>query len=778
MGGQRREVDGGSTAMKNRYRYLAGIALISLLTPSPFACGPFFENVVFTQPARPDDVEAFARGILGIVRPTFHREYLYLAYRSLSGRPFEGKELEAALARYNPEEPASTLAENWVNRWRRIESEILLVKHEPYPDWMGSDGLHRRAPGDQYAQYLNCHADAFRSAVQIFEQRRRAYNESQLKSWVMAQSTVFENCGDYGNLTPAAVVPAPAQDSDPALLRADRAYQIAAAHFYSEQFDKAVQAFDAIAKDRSSPWRELALYLAARALIRKGTLIHPQDSTSNPALQQADQRLRAILGDTTLISLHGASQKLLGFVRFRLAPEERRKELAARLLSSLFVETRQQDLIDYTMSLDRLVGDDNGYGYAEEAAIRKTNFEKAKEPNHDELTDWIVTFQSPGKRALDHAYERWMKTHSEAWLVAAISKVDTTDSRTPRLLDEAAKVPPKSTAFITLAYHRARLLALAGRSDEARAIASQMLAQQTKYLDRSGANAFRAIRMKLARNLSEFLADAASPPAEFDSAPSSAQFDVDAARALTEQLPAAMLAEAASHSQLPAPLRRQIAIAAWTRAVIAGEHPTARNLCDTLKTLVPELEADLKDYCGSSGPQRSFAAAILLLKNPGMRPFVGAAAAHQTLSPRPVQELDQLRDNWWCSPAPAKAEEWRADYYRIFDQLSPQLSEIYPDNKVVLSILSDAQKAAARAEQDVLQRKPAAPTLLAKSVLDFAKAHPTDARVPQALHLAVRATRYGCADSENGKYSKAAFQFLHSRYPRSEWARKTPYWFD
>ena len=47
--------------------------------------------------------------------------------------------------------------------------------------------------------------------------------------------------------------------------------------------------------------------------------------------------------------------------------------------------------------------------------------------------------------------------------------------------------------------------------------------------------------------------------------------------------------------------------------------------------------------------------------------------------------------------------------------------------------------------------------------------------MPEALHLAVRATRYGCTDDETSQWSSKAFQLLRRRYPKSEWAAKTKY---
>jgi len=42
----------------------------------------------------------------------------------------------------------------------------------------------------------------------------------------------------------------------------------------------------------------------------------------------------------------------------------------------------------------------------------------------------------------------------------------------------------------------------------------------------------------------------------------------------------------------------------------------------------------------------------------------------------------------------------------------------------------------------------------------------------------VHATRYGCHSELIGEYSKAAFDLLHMQYPKSDWAKRTPYWFN
>ena len=80
-------------------------------------------------------------------------------------------------------------------------------------------------------------------------------------------------------------------------------------------------------------------------------------------------------------------------------------------------------------------------------------------------------------------------------------------------------------------------------------------------------------------------------------------------------------------------------------------------------------------------------------------------------------------------------------------------------------------------EWNDLVQKEAAAVWLGNQTLSYARKHPEDPRVPEALHLVVRATRYACGYADDGNISKSAFMLLHKKYPNSEWTKKTPYWF-
>jgi TolA-binding protein len=77
----------------------------------------------------------------------------------------------------------------------------------------------------------------------------------------------------------------------------------------------------------------------------------------------------------------------------------------------------------------------------------------------------------------------------------------------------------------------------------------------------------------------------------------------------------------------------------------------------------------------------------------------------------------------------------------------------------------------------LVKAAPVGPNYLCSQVLAWTRAHPDDPRVPEALHLAVKSTRFGLTDDKTSDFSRRAFRLLHSRYPKSEWAAKTKYWF-
>jgi hypothetical protein len=358
--------------------------------------------------------------------------------------------------------------------------------------------------------------------------------------------------------------------------------------------------------------------------------------------------------------------------------------------------------------------------------------------------------------------------------------VDAQNANATALQQAAAKIPASSPAFASVSFHSIRLDIAAGRSVDARIKLGNLLQKQRATFNQSSLNLLLHQRMMISSNLEDFLTyaqrvpagfswdeDGTEIPVEADELGADARriqgkvlFDSDAGQILNRRLPVALLAEAATNKNLPDHLRRDLAQAAWLRAVLLGNHATAMVLAPTLKLLVPEMSRLLNDYTSTPEPAgKKFSAIYTWLKFPGLEPVVDTGNGRAT----PLNEQDSYRDNWWCAAALAEPQT---------DKESTGPTSVISPN-----FLTATQQATAKKEYALLASFGAAPNYLCRQVIEWATTHPADPRVPEALHLAVKSTRYSCTDKQTGKWSKAAYDFLHQHYPGNAWTKQTPYWF-
>ena len=231
------------------------------------------------------------------------------------------------------------------------------------------------------------------------------------------------------------------------------------------------------------------------------------------------------------------------------------------------------------------------------------------------------------------------------------------------------------------------------------------------------------------------------------------QFNEDAVTVLNRNTPLNLLIEAAASPSLPANLRQNIAVAAWTRTILLQDSASAAKLS-------PSLPKEIRDITGSS---IAFPASLAILRNPGIRPYL------ETGIPRVASYsyFDELRNNWWCKP-------WGQSQYS---------GEAKPTPAPNVSFLPADALSRADSEFQQLQQLPDSVVVIGQRVMDYAKAHPDDSNIPEALALVVRAGHYACqpySGSDKSEYtpvSKAAFELLHRRYPKSPWALKTRYYY-
>ncbi|HYK35148.1 hypothetical protein [Alloacidobacterium sp.] len=744
---------------------LAVFLLLPFITVE--ACGPDFEPDVFVRMTHPDDQQKFGRGELGILQPTFDSNELAVAYRYLNGDKLSDQE-QAAYAHRKEQSGAEYEAEEAakpVNQWRAVRAKYAaadgeIVQQHQAPQNLGNNEVY------YFPDYLNCPDAAFKTAVLTVNDRANTWGAQSpyLKDWIGAQDAVFSNCSGKSPATPPA-----APMGSPALLLADRDYQIAAANFYAGKYENARRQFEILAQDKSSPWQPWGEYLAARAEVRLafslGKKTDPWSgnlaSFDMKTMQSAQQMLEGLLQHHDSALPRQSIVNELNFVRIRTEPDKRLAEISAALAGPAPDPNFQQDL------------DDLNYVF----------YKKVPVATPPPLYAWIVAFRSAS--AGNSAFATWQQSHALPWLVVAIALANPKDAGTPDLLIAATRIEASSSAFETVAFHRIRLLIGLDRADEARSLLDVILRGLRKQAPGSALNAFFGQRMQVARDFNEFLTYAPRNLLESNSngamarqdsfvtqeravcktcevklpgPPPPLQFADDSIAILNRQVPLRRLVEAASSPSLPPNLRQDVALAAWVRSIVLEDNTSAA----ALSPLLPESIRETAD--ASTG----FLAVLAILQNPGLRPFLEPGVSRLAS----YSYLENFRNNWWC-------HDWQTQYYTS-EQERQRLSEPQP-----VSFLSIEEQKTAEEEYERLQKLPCGPVYLGQHAIDYAKVHPLDPDVPEALALTVRATHYGINAwreekknaAQNSVVGKAAFQLLHQRYPKSPWTAKTPYYY-
>ncbi|MDR3700704.1 MAG: hypothetical protein P4L56_13755 [Candidatus Sulfopaludibacter sp.] len=669
-----------------------------------------------------------AGGRIGVLRPHFRRRSLLLAYRGLSGLPVRTDELHLA---------GVPLYYFGSDAW--LKARLLLTG---VPGVKTID-VTKKVPGQDYQFYTNCLDDAFATATATLRNRVAQWGAAspQTAEWLRGQDQVFQNCAA------GPAIPQPLTGGDK-LLAADREYQIAAAEFYAEQYDRAAADFDRISSDAGSPWHDTARYVAARVRIRQGTM--GKDAAK---LRDAGARLEAIVKDPAAANWHAPAEALLGFVRAQAEPEKQLAALGRQLMQPGPPEQLERALTDYTSIWDRVETD------------------KAFVPPPDsDVAQWIAAFQADRP-----AIDTWRAKKTLPWLIAALQKAQTSD---PELIAAAHDVKPDSPAWDSVTYYGILAEIRAGELDAARAWAGDALAAKPAL---ATANLLRSERLRLARDWTEFLQFAPRRPVtdmsdedESDEPIDDATLkqhpvalDADSVTALNHRVPLSLWLDAAQNSLMPANLQSGIAQAGWVRAVVLGNNDVARKLAERLGKLKPVLAVEMRTWLAEKDPAAAqFTAVFLMLRAPGLEPMVRYGSGRET----PVTKSDIFRDNWWLLEPMGRVYDSEHNHQALFD--------LYPDGQFgPTGFLPEGRASAAAKEwQDLNQRAQNSVNYLCTQTLEWARAHPEDPRVPQALHLDVEATHYGPSD-KSSSYSRQAFDLLHRRYPNSEWTKKTKYWY-
>jgi hypothetical protein len=705
----------------------AGICAAALLFGSGNPIGPFFKPGEY-----PEDKLAFQHGRLGLITPELNKADEIIAFRYLSGLTLDDTDaMSGAGVPSNAPVDASTDGAG-TQAWMKARGQ---VASSFSPNFVamptGRFSTYRtHQSSSRYVYFQNCLDDAFATAAHTLTDRQQRYtSKSAFIDWIHSQDQVFANCSGENAVYPVE----PAADLPP-LVREDRMYQIAAAHFYAEDFETARKLFEAIAQDQNSPWQKIGAYMVARTLLREVSL-----QKNSAAETAAREQFQKIADDASAGSLRDSARGLLR----RVDAEETLRLLAGQLVSP-----------HPTVSLNETIRESR-------YVLLTEGFRDAlSKPHVPEPFDWVETLESG---AAVHAVERWRSTNSLPWLTLALMYSRGKDPASPELIQEANRISRPSPAFVTANYNAARLRIERGETEAARLQLDNLLADSTNQPS-SVLNAWRAERMQLATSFDDVLRWSPRTPIHGYPRLANSELPVladDSTYVLNYRTPLSKLAQAAHSERLPVWSATDVALAAWTRAFMLGERASMSDTAPILAKAHPDWAATLTPPSAGDVEGWKFRTALLIAHHAEFQPLV------------PVDYWKHVESNsWWCAVSLDRARlpdgEQSSAAWRL-----PAVFE--PSD----AVFSSAERSLARAEIAQLHRIGSAQALIAPIILGWAKSHPEDPLVPEALHRIVIVVRYGChTDPASPEVSKAAFDLLHKRYPKSAWTAKTSYWFN
>jgi len=758
-------------------------------------------------------------GELGVVMARAPKPLLYLDWRLLH-RQRVGRDAGLALSRPCCDAaPTTDGTPTGPNRWLETRKRVADAPK-------GADYLETSRPGPNYTRTPTCFDEAFDTAAATLQDRISRFGAAAppVKAWLAAQDAVFDACSHA-----EAALPAPMAGA-PDWLRADRAYQEAAFALYQDHNTDAALRFEAIARDRVSPWRGMGLYLAARARVKEA-VARPSPSAAQAADSAIDRLAKAppdTFGRSRLLALRH-------ILDFRERPQALFKELEAMLSRP---DATAETAIAFRDLVDLAAGGKGSSDVLDWIATLKPAPSPAEMqqinagPEAGQPAQIAAAEDRARIRALAHAMDRYRERHDAAWLIAALSLADRTDAQAEALVHEVTGVPADDPAWLTAQFHSVRLSMTVADKAELRRRLDGILSRSS--LTAGDRNLLLALRAQLATTPAEFVkyalrsrvcVDYGGPNASdatacardawpTDSVQPYGVFDKDGgdglaglgedARAIIDRAPLDLRMSIGRDLQLPEKLRLDVSLTNFARAVDLQDNGAIDELSLALAALLPEMAADFRAIPKATpGPDKRFAEFFVLAKIPGLKEDLVNLT-------RPQGKVADYQGQWsiWfveakgppskdAAPPPLDAYQvggYRGEAGRLEDAKTDLvcLGEC-GKGSALLVVPPFAQTAMARGvadrgyfRQPVVEYaetggvKPLAPpppgaVCAWEEMLAYVTAHPRDPRSPEALYWLVHVGRFGGSHDHSGR---RAFKLLHARYGSSAFAKQTKYFYD
>ena len=726
---------------------LLTLFLLPAFAPTAEACSwPYQEPAFWREYMAGPERDALVHGQVGIIDNNWKDPGLFLAWRHFEGLGVPEESLPAFwLSDYDsepadtdtpPPEPELPAADQWQAAVKAATGDENVPW--PSPEWAGE--VPDPTEGTRWTFFLNCLDPAFKTAIATLQERQERYGAGsrELNEWLRGQQRVFEACS-------ANVEAPPELDASwPAELRADRQYQIAATDFYAMRYEAAVARFRRIAADKSSPWRSHAAFSVPRTTLRRGLFA------------EAAAEFRALLKNNDVLEFHASAERLARYAEMRADAAGEAKKIEATMRAKKLPTFPIDALLDVRWLARKL------------------------EPNPELPLIHFLQSISSWRIPASAAYAHWQKTKTPTSLVVALIRAaealngNDVESGTPlgeeehqALIEAAGKIRPGAAAYLSARFYRAQLLIEGlGREDEARQELDQLLADKNtaKVYNQGDIQRLRHLRAHVAQSWQELVSFGLLTPIGETDEEGTVVNNIDvsgynnelaederilipvATTSINRFASLADLARLQKMTELPKRYRRDLALSGFLRAALQGKEKEAEAFAKAAESIDESLGALFADWRGAADADRKkFAVVLMDLQQPGFSIDLWESWGRNL----PREELSSTRENWWCAISELPVDPVRPSFLRGLE-----------------------------APDDASFGWSAGPNHLGREVLAYAAKYPDDPRLPEALHRTVRATRLGCYGEPFAEVSKGAFTLLHKRFPKTDWAKQTPYWFE
>ncbi len=503
------------TSLRRLCLALAALGALSLATPGHAAAPAADDDSTLPETLRrgyvgpvvgPADDRAYAHGTLGLIRPSYGRASLFVAWRVMHlpvGAVVKESHRRQGSWLYGGPTPAS--GDDELAGWLQARRELVPQDPAVAPDYFRHGKLKVEGFGEMDTETGQCGPDAYGFATRTLRElvADTTLKDADRRAWITAQDAVFARCSWTPGKTPAPPLPAPLPARAPARLKALNAYQHAAALFYGDDFAAARKEFDAIAAVPDHPMRAWATLGVLRSIVRdavrdtewdaavddawtKRQLRGPafnaavaepaarHNTRVNALLKDLETRTKAALADATLAPVH----KAIGYTARRAAMQllpTLPLGVAMNALDRPDYNPYVMGALDLFQELYPRVAADRPEGAIANALRQHAWFDfVATEQGCSDAPKAPDATVCDGEHA--HALARWQETKDNAWLLATLMT-----ARQPMAADlpaaEAARaVPADRPEWASLQLYAARVLRAQGRGADARAAVEALVA--------------------------------------------------------------------------------------------------------------------------------------------------------------------------------------------------------------------------------------------------------------------------------------------------------------